>query len=161
MEEKRDPMTQSEAIPEARYRDPRPSDIEVFYSLLPGVLGSLAAKSSDSRSANAMAFMMVREALGQCAVMGILRPETRCMDGSPLAAMPNAGQAPVGTAAPVSMYPNQPGMGQPVQGGVQQYPSWGQAQPQPGQPVQGGGNGGGSKGVLVAMYPNNNPPPQL
>ncbi|HTR02531.1 MAG TPA: hypothetical protein VMN82_04985 [Thermoanaerobaculia bacterium] len=154
MEEKRDPLTQPDAGPGAeRYRDPRPSDIEVFYSLLPGVLGSLAAKSPDSQSANAMAFMMVRQALGQCAMMGILRTDTRCLDGSPLAAMPNQGQAPVGAAPPVAQYPNQPGMGQPTGGGVQQYPNWGQGAAAP--------RGDGSKGVLVAMYPNNNPPPQL
>lgn len=156
MEDKRDPLTQPEAGPGAeRHRDPRPSDIDVFFSLLPGVLGSLAAKSSDSSSANAMAFMMVREALGQCAMMGILRPETRCMDGSPLARMPNQASGPVGAAPPVAQYPNQPGMGQPASGGVQQYPNWG-------QPAQ-GNNGGGNKGVLVAMYPNNpgGQPPQL
>ncbi|HYX20820.1 MAG TPA: hypothetical protein VFA98_08250 [Thermoanaerobaculia bacterium] len=152
MEEKRDPLTQPEAAPGAgNLRDPRPSDLEMFYALLPGVLGSLAAKSPDSASANSMALMMVREMLGQCAAMGILRVETRLLDGSPLAKMPNQGMAPVGTASPVAQYPNQPGMGQPAGGGVQQYPNWGQP----------AGNGGGNKGVLVAMYPNNNPPPQL
>jgi hypothetical protein len=151
MDEKTNPLTQPEAGPSVERRDPRPSDIEVFYALLPGVLGSLAAKSPDSASANSMALMMVREMLGQCAAMGILRPETRLLDGSPLARMPNQGGMPVGAAPPVAQYPNQPGMGQPSGGGVQQYPNWGQP----------AGNGGGNKGVLVAMYPNNNPPPQL
>jgi hypothetical protein len=154
MEENQEKMTSSDAIPGARYRDTRPSDIEVFYSLLPGVLGSLAAKNFDSRSANSMALIMVREMLGQCAAMGILRLETRCLDGSALAAMPNQGQAPVGTAPPVAQYPNQPGMGQPASGPVQ-YPSYG------GPPANQGNAGGGTKGVLVAMYPNNGPAPQL
>lgn len=150
MDEKPNPLTQPEPGPAER-RDPRPSDLEVFFALLPGVLGSLAAKSPDSASANSMALMMVREMLGQCAAMGVLRPETRLLDGSPLARMPNQGSSAVGVAQPVQQYPNQPGMGQPSGGGVQQYPNWGQP----------AGNGGGNKGVLVAMYPNNNPPPQL
>jgi hypothetical protein len=156
MEDKRDPLTQPEAGPAVEQRrDPRPSDLEVFFSLLPGVLGSLAAKSPDSASANSMALMMVREMLGQCAAMGVLRPETRLLDGSPLARMPNQGAMamPAGAAPPIAQYPNQPGMGQPSGGGVQQYPNYGGG---------GGGGGGGNKGVLVAMYPNNNnPPPQL
>jgi hypothetical protein len=149
---------QSDAIPDARFRDPRPSDIDIFYSLMPGVLGALAAKSPDANSANAMALMMVREMLGQLAMMGILRPDTRCMDGSPLAAMPNQGRAPVGAAPPVSMYPNQPGMGQ--NGAVQQYPTYGT-----GPSYNGGGRGptpGQTSNIQpVAMFPTQSTPPQL
>jgi hypothetical protein len=157
MDEKHNPLMQPSES-DVR-RDPRPSDIDIFYELLPGVLGALAGKSSDANSATSMALMMVRQMLGQCAMMGILRTETRLMDGSPLAAVtPNMGQGNVGVAPPVSMYPNQPGMGQPAQGAVQ-YPNYG-----------GGQQGGNGRGPMpgqtsniqpVAMFPNNSQAPQL
>jgi hypothetical protein len=157
MDEKSNPL----AAPEgegSRTRDPRPTDLDAFWALLPGVLGSIAAKSADSTSANSLALLMVRQMLGQCAMMGVLQPVTRCLDGSPLAAMTGPGQqASVGVAPPVSMYPNQPGMGQPAQA-TQQYPTWG-------QPQQGNGRGpmpGQTANIQpVAMFPNNSPPPQL
>lgn len=170
-DDKKENLTTSDAIPGAKFRDPRPTDLEVFYLLLPGVLGGLAGKSVDPRSANAMALMIVREQLGQCVAMGILRPTVQCLDGSPLAMMPagSVAQGIPGIAQPISQqtsqpgqggmvgqYPNQPGAGQPAQGGVvQQYPNY--AQPQAG----GAAAGGGTKGVLVAMFPNGAQPPQL
>ena len=150
-----------------RFVDPRPTDLQVFFSLLPGVLGGLAAKSADIRSTNSTAFVMVREALGQCAVMGTLRATFVCLDGSLLAAMPN-NQVPQGVQAPiqqsngsnggVAQYPNQPGQGQPGVGGmVSQYPN----QPPPYAQNQQPNFGGGSRGVMVAQFPNGTTPPQL
>ena len=98
--EKTETLTASDAIPGAKFVDPRPSDLEVFYALLPGVLGSLAAKSTDSRSANAMALTMVREALGQCAALGILRVQTQCLDGQLLASLPQ-NVTPMGVQQPI------------------------------------------------------------
>lgn len=155
----------SDVMPGAKFVDTRPTDLQVFFMLLPSVLGGFASKSADSRSANASAFVCVREALGQCAVMGIMRAVTMCNDGSPLASMmnnqvplgvqPTASQQPSGHGSMVQQYPNQPGQGQPGSGGVvTQYPN---------HVPQGGGNGGanGNKGVMIAMFPNNQPPPQL
>lgn len=152
--------------------DPRPTDLQIFYALLPGVLGGFAGKSTDTRSANAMAFTLVREALGQCAVMGILRPVTVCNDSSPLATMPSnyntpGVQQPIqhqpGQGHAVTQFPNQPGQGQaaagPGAGGVvSQYPNYVQPQGQPGQQPN---YGGGSRGVMVAQFPNGTNPPQL
>jgi len=164
------------AIP--RFVDPRPTDLEVFFALLPGVLGGLAAKSNDIRSTNSTAFVMVREALGQCALMGTLRVSFQCLDGSYLVKMPDnqpvpGVQQPIsqqqahGNGVTVAQHPNQPGQGQAAQqpgvgGLVSQYPTQG-------QPAQhGGGYGGqqpnfagGSKGVMVAQFPNGTTPPQL
>jgi hypothetical protein len=153
-------MVESPEIPGARFRDPRPLDVDVFYALLPGVLGGLVAKNADTRSANAMALAAVREMLGQCAMMGILRPVTQLPDGSPLCIVqPGAGPAQAGVAPPTAMYPNQPGMGQPSQPAAQ-YPTWGQPG---GQQPQQPGTGTGMRGALVAMFPNQNngQPPAL
>jgi hypothetical protein len=162
-----------------KFIDPRPTDLEVFFSLLPGVMGGLAAKGGDLRSINSSAFIVVREALGQCAAMGALRPTFVCIDGTPLVMMPNnmpipGVQAPVsqqqaqGNGIMVAQHPNQPGQGQAAQqpgvgGLVSQFPT--QA-----QPVQHGGGmvggqqpnfGNGSRGVMVAQFPNGTTPPQL
>lgn len=138
--------------------DPRPTDLAVFFAMIPGVLASYAAKTVDTRSANASAFQCVREALGQCAAMGLLRVGTQCIDGSWLALMPQNPGAVAGVQGATQQYPNQPGMGMPGAGGVvSQHPTYG-TQPGPyGQASQGGGN----KGVMVAMFPNGAPPPQL
>jgi hypothetical protein len=153
--------------------DPRPTDLQIFYSLLPGVLGGFAGKSTDTRSANAMAFALVREALGQCAVMGILRTVTVCNDRSPLATLPQnyavpGVQQPVqhqaGQGSMVTQFPNQPGQGQAASSGpgaggvVSQYPNYVQPQGQPGQQPN---YGNGSKGVMVAQFPTGTTPPQL
>ena len=167
--EKTETLTASDAIPGAKFVDPRPSDLDVFYALLPGVLGSLAAKSTDSRSANAMALTMVREALGQCAALGILRVQTQCLDGQLLASLPQ-NVTPMGVQQPiqhqpgaqgsmVAQYQNHPGQGMPTAGTatggvVQQYPNYA-------PPTQQGGMPNGNKGVLVAMFPNGTQPPQL
>lgn len=170
MDDKKESTT-SETIAGARYVDPRPTNLQIFYELLPGVLGSLAGKSTDARSANAMAFVTVREALGQCAAMGILRLTVQCTDGMPLATMPQNMPSAPGVQAPtqyqpngagqgysqVPQYPNQPGQGQAGMGGVvQQYPNY----PSTGG-VQGPQSPSGNKGVLVAMFPNGTTPPQL
>jgi hypothetical protein len=162
-------VTAVTAGPSPKFIDPRPTDLEIFFQLLPSVIGGLAGKN-DIRSTNSTAFVLVREALGQCTVMGTLRAGFVCLDGSLLASMPN-NQAPVGVQQPVSQvqgngggypvtqYPNQPGQGQPGAGGVvSQYPTY-----------QGGGQaggqqpnyGGGSRGVMVAQFPNGTQPPQL
>lgn len=179
-------VTASDVLPGVKFQDPRPTDLQVFFSLLPTVLGGLASRQ-DTRSANPTAFIIVRECLGQCAMMGTLRATFVCNDGSPLA-LPPQGQVPIGVQAAqyqsgqhqpgsqgggvVQQYPNQPGQGQPSQqayagggGAVQQYPN--QAPP----PQHGMPFGDGSKGVMVAMFPNTSPsspqspspgqPPQL
>jgi hypothetical protein len=173
IDEKKESMA-AETITGARpMMDPRPTDLQIFYALLPGVLGGFAGKSTDTRSANAMAFTLVREALGQCAMMGILRPVTVCNDSSPLATMPQnmmvpGVQQPVqhqpGNGHAVTQFPNQPGQGQaastgPGPGGmVSQYPNQAPPQQQPGQQPN---YGGGSRGVMVAQFPNGTNPPQL
>ncbi len=167
MNEKETSTAVSEVLPGVKFEDPRPTDLQVFFSLLPQVLGGLASRS-DTRSANPTAFLISRECLGQCAAMGTLRATFMCNDRTPLALMPQ-GQVPMGVQAPVQhqggghgsmvqQYPNQPGQGQPSGGGggmVQQYPNY--APPQ----QQGAPFGDGSKGVMVAMFPNGAPPPQL
>jgi hypothetical protein len=169
MDQKESPTT-SDVLPGVKFTDPRPTDLQVFFTLLPTVLGGLASRS-DTRSANPTAFLIIRECLGQCAAMGTLRSTFVCNDGSPLALMPQ-GQVAMGVQSPiqhqpgsqgtmVQQYPNQPGAGQPNQGYpggggvVQQYPNY----PPPQQ--QGAPYGDGSKGVMVAMFPNGAPPPQL
>jgi hypothetical protein len=159
----------------ARMTDPRPTDLEIFFQLLPSVIGGLAGKN-DIRSTNSTAFVLVREALGQCAVMGTLRAGFVCLDGSLLASMPN-NQAPIGVQQPVSQvqgsgngypvaqYPNTPTYGQQQQPGaggvVSQYPTY-QGGGGPGAaPGQQPNYGGGSRGVMVAQFPNGTQPPQL
>lgn len=160
-------------MPQIQRSDPRPTDLQVFFMLLPSVIGGLAGKN-DIRSTNSTAFVLVREALGQCAVMGTLRASFVCLDGSMLASMPNNAvpmgvQSPVsqqqagGNGAVVSQYPNQPGQGQPAQsqagvgGMVSQYPN----QPPPTAGNQQPNYNGGSRGVMVAQFPNGTTPPQL
>jgi hypothetical protein len=153
----------SDVLPGVKFQDPRPTDLQVFFSLLPTVLGGLASRS-DTRSANPTAFIIIRECLGQCAMMGTLRATFTCNDGTPLA-LPVQNQVAMGVQAPVQQqpshhgsmvqqYPNQPGQGQPGAGGVvQQYPNYA-------GPQQSGGGGGGMKATVVAMFPNNAQPPQ-
>jgi len=157
----------SDVLPGVRFQDPRPTDLQVFFSLLPTVLGGLSSRA-DTRSTNPTAFLIIRECLGQCAVMGTLRATFVCNDGTPLA-LPPQNQVAMGVQAPVQhqpsnqgsmvqQYPNQPGQGQPSGGGggmVQQYPNY--AGP---QQAGGGGGGGGMKATVVAMFPNNAQPPQ-
>jgi hypothetical protein len=182
MDEKEKPVSEVLGVPTGtapKFVDPRPSDLEVFFALLPGVIGGLASKGGDLRSINSSAFIVVREALGQCAVMGTLRPTFVCLDGTTLASMPNnmavpGVQAPVtqqqaqGNGVMVAQHPNQPGQGQaasqPGVGGlVSQYPTHGQPSYHGGGSV--GGQqpnfGGGSRGVMVAQFPNGTTPPQL
>lgn len=174
MDDKKDTTMAADTITGARpMADPRPTDLQIFYALLPGALGGFAGKSTDTRSANAMAFALVREALGQCAMMGILRPVTVCNDHSPLATMPQNAMVP-GVQQPiqhqpgshgsvVTQFPNQPGQGQaastgPGPGGVvSQYPNQPPQQAQGQQPNY----NGGSRGVMVAQFPTGQTPPQL
>jgi len=154
--------------PRSAFVDPRPTDLQIFFSLLPMVIGGLAAKSNDIRSTLSTAFVMTREALGQCGVMGTIRVGFVCLDGSMLASMPNnqmalGVQAPVqqqqaGVGGAVQQYPTQGHPGQQPGGGgmVQQYPNYA---PQGGQ--QQPNFGGGSRGVMVAQFPNGTNPPQL
>ena len=66
----------------ARFVDPRPTDVEIFFALLPQVIGGLASKGGDLRFDHfPSAFIVVREALGQCAAMGTLCPTFVCIDG--------------------------------------------------------------------------------
>lgn len=143
--------------------DPRKTDLEMFYELLPAIVGGYAGRTVDARSANASALIMTREMIGQCALLGICRLETQCLDGLPLALMPaqhapnpNISQpAQQQGAVPFApgQYPNQPGSGMAASGTVQ-----GQGGMVSQQPMYANGGaaprGDGSKGVLVAMYPN-------
>jgi hypothetical protein len=156
--------------------DPRPTDLDVFFMLLPSVIGGYVAKSADSRSALSSTFATTREAVGQCCIMGIARVATLCNDGSHLAITPQGLNVPgVQGATPpgqdraqngvvVAQYPN--GMGgqqiigqqQPGPGGmVAQYPTNSNGQNQ--GIVQGGAPigqpaGNGFRGVMTAMFPN-------
>lgn len=126
--------------------DPRPTDLTVFYDLLSGAISGFAGKSTDTVSAIAMAMSLVREAVGQCIMLGIAKPMTRCNDGTPLGTMP-AGRHLAGVQQPVTQQ-TAPGVG--TGGMVSQHPTH-QGPPQ-GQPLQNFGDG--SRGVMVAQYPN-------
>jgi hypothetical protein len=177
------PVSEALGVPPApvavRPVDPRPTDLEVFFQLLPSVIGGLASKPGDIRSINPSAFTIVRDALGQCAVMGTLRAGFVCLDNTYLAQMPN-NQPVIGVQQPISQqqaqgsgivvaqHPNQPGQGQasqqPGAGGlVSQYPTQGQPAQYAGgaAPGQQPNFGNGLRGVLVAQFPNGTTPPQL
>jgi len=167
MDEKQDNIVASEAIPGAKFQDPRPTDLQVFYQLLPGVLSGFAGKSVDSRSTISSALGIVREMLGQCVAMGIMRMTIQCNDGSPLAVMPvngmmASGQPGINTGnggGVVQQYPNQGNGG----GVVQQYSNYGggagqQYQPQPGRGPMPGQT---SNIQPIAMFPTGQNPPQL
>jgi hypothetical protein len=173
MDEKETSTAVSEVLPGVKFVDPRPTDLQVFFSLLPTVLGGLASKA-DTRSTNPTAFLIIRECLGQCAAMGTLRPTFMCNDGTPLALMPQ-GQVAMGVQAAqhqggghgtmVQQYPNQPGQGQPVSQGaggggmVQQYPNY--APPQQHGSGHGPNPGQTSNIQPIMQFPNGAPPPQL
>lgn len=165
-EKPQDKLTSSDAMPGAKFQDPRPTDLQVFYELLPGVLSGFAGKSVDSRSTNASALSIVREMLGQCVAMGIMRMTVQCNDGSPLAILPNGGMMATGQpnintgngGGVVNQYPNQGNNG----GVVNQYPNYGGG----GQQYQPQGGGGARPGQTaniqpIAMFPNGTNPPQL
>jgi hypothetical protein len=166
MEEKKETpetMTASDAIPGARFQDMRPTDIDLFYTLLPGVLSGFAHKSVDGRSANASAIIMVREMLGQCQAMGIMRSTIRCLDGSMLAILPTGMQVPgvPGVSGAVQQQPTQPGGG----GMVSQYPNqpgtYGAGYAPQGQGQAQGPVPGQTRNIQPIMqFPNNAPPPQ-
>jgi len=156
----------------ARITDPRPTDLPYFLAILPQILGGAASKNGEMRSCLSSAFVFAREALGQCVALGAVKYGFVCNDGSYLAMVPRelnipGVQQPVsqqqasGNGVMVSQHPNQPGQGQPgasqpgVGGLVSQYPN--QALPVAhGSPNLGGD---GSKGVMVAMFPNGTTPP--
>jgi hypothetical protein len=195
-DEKKTSSSMTEILSGIKIVDPRPTDLQVFFQILPHILGGWASKSPDIRGANSSGFIQAREALGQLAMMGVLRAGFVCNDRSHLAILPQGAGAPLGQPAMTSMPSVQ---GQPManaspgvapQGGggmVQQYPTQGygaQGQPAPpaGQPMGGGGMvqqyptynpqnvqpgggaggapmfGDGSKGVLIAQFPNSTPP---
>jgi hypothetical protein len=163
----------------SRSLDPRPTDLQVFFMILPGILGGAATKQSDITSALSTAFIFARQALGQCVMMGTVRSSFICNDRSTLAMLPNNQSAP-GVQAPISQqqangngvmvaqYSNVPGQGQPpVQpsgvgtgGMVSQYPNR-EPPVQHGGAPSGLGAGDGSRGVMVAQFPNGTTPPQI
>jgi hypothetical protein len=180
---KRASSSMTEILPGIKMTDPRPTDLEIFFRIMPHILGGWAGKTTDVRSANSSAFIQAREALGQMAMMGVVRASFVCNDRSHLAVMPTGGHPQM------QQQPQQQGMAQgqpmtsPGSGGMtQQYPTNGygpgvQPPPQSSQAGQGGqvGIGGmvqmfpmhqaaptvhgapnfgdGSKGVLTNMYP--------
>jgi len=158
--------------------DPRPTDLELFFSVLPHAIGSFASKLTDPQSANAMAFLVARQAVGQCITLGLARPTTMCTDGNQLGLVSSAASPMPGVQQPiqhnpatqgvmVAQQPNIPGQGMPVQqgavvvGGVGQGGCVGQFPTQQQQmmvPYQGGplgvSTGNGMKAVVTAMFPN-------
>src|SRR5271166_2043436 len=94
-EEKRSsPKTSSsmaEILPGIKMTDPRPTDLDIFFRIMPHILGGWAGRTTDVRSANSSAFIQAREALGQMAMMGVLRASFVCNDRSHLAVMPTGG----------------------------------------------------------------------
>jgi len=160
-EQKPSPKTSSamkEILPGIKMSDPRPSDLEVFFRIMPHILGGWAGKTTDVRSANSSAFIQAREALGQMAMMGVLRASFVCNDRSHLAVMPTGGHPQMQSQPMGQPIPGQPmAQGQatmPGNGGMtQQYPTNGygpgvqpqaQAQPQ---------NGMVGVGGMVQMFP--------
>lgn len=155
--------------------DPRPTDLQYFLAILPHILGGAAAKNSEAHSALSSAFVFARMALGQCVALGAVRYGFVCNDRSSLAMMPQGVQVqgvqpPIsqqqasGNGVMVAQHPNQPGFGQAGAssagpgGLVSQHPN----QPPPvahGSPNLGGGDG--SRGVMVAQFPNGTTPPPL
>lgn len=156
--------------------DGRPTDLDVFFAILPGIVGAQAGKQVDTRSAIATSFLMARETVGQCCYMGIARPATMCTDGSHLAISPQNVSVPgvQGAVAPnqnqaergvmIQQYPTPVGGQQivgaqaPGAGGlVTQYPTVAAGQQVVGQ---GGGlgtmngDGRGMRATVVAMVPN-------
>lgn len=164
-------LVESKEIPGARYLDPRKTDLELFYALLPGISAGLSGKNGDTRSSNAMALVQVRELIGQCVFLGVCRPTMTALDGAPLALMPNgaplaAGGQSVAQPGPqgsmVAQYPNMPGQGMAVAGTVQQHPNYSPpAQAQGGYTSRAPVPGQTSNIQPVAMFPTGAQPPQL
>ncbi len=158
--------------------DARPTDADVFFSLLPTILGGYIMRGGDARSSLSSAFVAAREAAGHCCAMGVARVATICSDGSHLAVTPqgmnvpgvvgaiSANQDPTQRGVVVAQYATAPNGGIQTHGGVQapgpggmiaQYPTNAPG----GGVVQhvGGGQigtptGNGMRGVVVAMHPN-------
>lgn len=168
----------SEILPGIKITDPRPTDLQVFFQILPHILGGWATKS-DIRGANSSGFIQAREALGQLAMMGVIKAGFVCNDRSRLAIMPQGTQA-MASAGFESLQPmpmQQPQQqGQPpnaagVGGMVQHYPTaggggyGGQPLQQPiQQPIQQQAQGGVSPigvGGLVQSYPTQQPQQQM
>ena len=129
-------------------RDSRVTDIDLFFQVLPHILGgcaTVAAGSIDRRPAMQNAFLLAREAVGQACTMGLCKPITICSDGSGLALMTTG--AFTAPTAPGQQPMQQPmtgmgGVGMPGGGGmVAQYPMNGQGAHVP------------SSGGMVAQYP--------
>lgn len=161
LEEPKPKKAMTEILPGIKMTDPRPTDLEVFFKIMPHILGGWAGKTTDVRSANSSSFIQAREALGQMAMMGVLRATFVCNDRSHLAVMPTGGH-PQMQSQPMQGQPlqGQPmAQGQPMMAGsggmTQQYPTNGygpgvQAPQSPQQPGQGGMVGVGG---MVQMFP--------
>jgi hypothetical protein len=139
----------TEALEEVKRTDPRKTDLELFYELLPSIAGAVTTKGLDISSNVAMSLGVVREILGQCAVLGVIRPTIMCNDKQPLAiAIPGA--AAIGQPSPQQQGGHFGGGGL-----VEQYPT---QQRGGGVQRQQANYGDGSRGVLVDMFPNPTPP---
>ena len=151
MDEKNNPLPGIGAPPQKEYVDPRKTDLELFYELLPSIIGGYAGKSVDARSANASALIMAREMLGQMALLGVCRLTVQCLDGLPLALMPAQQHNPN-----VQQPQQAPGAAYGQGGLVSQQPTQATQRPQGPQNF-----GDGSRGVMVAQFPNGQSPPPL
>ena len=80
MEETQNPATTPQS--------PKPnkaSDAEVFFDVLPQLVGSFAMKHNEAVTAANLAISLARETAGQLAILGVCDQETYCTDGLPLA----------------------------------------------------------------------------
>jgi hypothetical protein len=161
---------------EAPPRDTRITDIDLFFQVLPHILGGCAAGAAgaiDTRPAMQKAFLLAREAVGQACTMGICKPVTICSDGSQLSLLPTMaftaptapGQQPMSNASVpggggmVAQYP----MNGAAQGSDRQIPAGGMVAQYPmhaGQPQVYGAGGpigqpmdGGTRAVMTRQFP--------
>lgn len=128
----------TEVLKENAVKDPRITDIDFFWQIIPNILGGCITNSLETRPAMQKAFLLAREAIGQACTMGICKPVTVLSDGNQLAMMPSMAY---GAAPPAQGQRPMPGSG----GMVMQYPMHGQGAPIGGQGIPAGG--------MVAQYP--------
>jgi hypothetical protein len=122
------------ALPQKEAATPKeiyPTDVELFFRVIPGIVGGLAGKLIDGRSTNACAFGIARELVGQACSMGICRATCQLSDHTFLGTMTQPASVP-GVAGPMTARQDMTNRGVMVQ----EFPTPGaQAQPQVAQQV--------------------------
>jgi len=124
-------------------KDSRVTDIDLFWQIIPHILGGCATNMIDTRPAMQKAFQFARETIGQACTMGLCKPVTVLSDGSQLAMMPSMHGVPPPQQAQPAATPGSGGM-------VMQYPMNGHGAAMVGPPQTGIPAGG-----MVAQYPMN------